>query len=106
MVGWARPDPVSILFDLQESQPLIQFKLWFCDTMPDITIEGSHDEKTWKPLGKADGLRARDGDVHDMVIELEGNTVSRYLRANFSKRPRREKLSLVEVEIWAEDTAL
>jgi len=106
MVGWARPDPVSILFDLQEPRPLIQFKLWFCDTMPDITIEGSHDEKTWKPLGKADGVRARDGDVHDMVIELEGNIVSRYLRANFSKRPRREKLSLVEVEIWAKDTAL
>ncbi len=121
MVSWAKLDPVSIVFDLQESRPLVQFNLWFRDAMPAVTVEGSHDGKQWHPLGKATGitLSSRSGevysrppqheviaegagdDVYDMVIPLDKGGSSRHLRVNFAARPKGQKLSLIEAEAWA-----
>ena len=128
MVSWAKPDPVSIVFDLREPRPLVQFKLWFRDTMPSVTVEGSNDGKLWHALGRAADevygdpptatrvvysrppdhrAQARTllagEDVYDMVIALDKATPSRYLRATFAARKPDQKLSIVETEIWGAD---
>ena len=101
MVGWAMPDPVSITFDLKQPRPLLQFKLWFNDTMPAVTVEGSTYGRQWRPLGKAVGQEAGP-DTYDMVIFLNKELPSRYLRATFAARRPGQKLSIVEAEVWAE----
>ena len=102
MVGWSRTDPVSIVFDLKQPRPLLQLKLWFNDTMPAVTAEGSTDGQQWQPLGTAVGQEA-GADTYDLVISLNNELPSRYLRATFAARRPGQKLSIVETEVWAED---
>jgi len=101
MVSWARPEPVSIIFDLKEPRPLRQFKIWFCDTLPAVAVEGSIDGVQWRALGSAAGQEAGE-DVVDMVISLDKEVPHRYLRTNFAARRPGQKLSIVEAEVWAE----
>ncbi len=101
MVSWARPEPVSIIFDLRAPRPLRQFKLWFCDKLPAVTVEGSSDGTQWQRLGSAEEVTA-GADVYDLVIDLDSGQPSRYLRASFAERKLGEKLSLIEVEVWGE----
>jgi len=99
--SWSTPDPVSLTFDLTRPWTPLRVKLWFCDTLPDLTVEGSADARTWRPLGRAKGLPAGD-DVHDLNIPLQGEP-GRYVRINFGQRPERRKMTLVEVEVWGEE---
>lgn len=105
MASWSDPVPVTITFDVTQPRRLIQFKLWFRDTLPDVEIAGSLDGKTWSPLGRTSGLHGEPGDVYDRTIEIMNDSSSRYLRATFEKRTSGERLSLAEVEIWAEETS-
>ena len=106
MVGWSKSttDAVSVTFDLKQSRSLIQFKLWFMDTMPAVTVEGSTDGRQWQTLGNAAGQKA-GADTYDMVILLNRELPSRYLRATFAARKPGEKLSIVEAEVWSEVAA-
>jgi len=101
MVSWSKTGPVSIIFDVKQPRPLIQFKLWFCDMMPEVTVEGSSGGQQWKSLGKAAGREAGE-DVYDMVIALDREVPSRYLRVTFAARLAGERLSIVEAEVWGE----
>ena len=104
MVGWSRTEPVSIIFDLKQPKPLIQFRLWFNDTLPAVTVDGSRDGKSWKLLGQTKGQAAGD-DTYDMVVSLNKEVPCRYLRANFAARRPGQKLSIVEAEVWGEAAA-
>lgn len=121
MVSWARPDPVSVVFDLRESRPLLQLALWFRDAMPAVTVEGSIGGEQWHPLGMATGLSLSSAtgevysrpphhevtagnagdDVYDMVIPLDEDVSCRFVRVNFEARQQDQKLSLVEIEVWS-----
>jgi len=101
MVSWTAPNPVSVTFDLKAARQLLQFKLWFRDTLPAVTVAGSIDGGQWRPLGSADAVAA-GADVYDLVIDLDGEQPSRYLRADFAARQAAQKLSLIEAEVWGD----
>ena len=105
VASWSNPRPVAITFDLKQPRVLTQVKLWYRDTLADMTFEGSRDGKTWKPLGKARGHRGHPGDVYDKVVDLPRGPSSRYLRIHFAGRQPREKLTLAEVELWAVESS-
>ena len=69
------------------------------DTLPGVTVEGSSDGATWRPLGSADGQQA-GVDVYDLHIDLDGSTACRYIRASFAAREPAQPMTLVEVEVW------
>ena len=102
MVGWQDTERCSITFDLQEAWTPLELKLWFCDTVPEVTVEGSRDGAKWRPLGEASGQYAGE-DVFDLAIPLAQGSPCRYVRIWFAEREVGQKLSLVEVEIWADD---
>ena len=101
MISWGATETVSITFDLQAARKLLELKLWFRDTLPAVTVEGSTDGRQWRKLGQAEGVAA-GADIHDLLIGLPGRQANRYLRANFAARQPGEKLSLIEAEVWAE----
>jgi len=70
--------------------------------MPEVTVEGSLDGAKWWPLGEAPGQYAGE-DVFDLAIPLAQGSACRYVRIWFGERQVEQKLSLVEVEIWADD---
>ena len=105
VASWSNPRPVAVTFDLKQPRVLTQVKLWYRDTLADMTFEGSRDGKTWKPLGKARGHRGHPGDVYDKVVDLPRGPSSRYLRIHFAGRQPREKLTLAEVELWAAESS-
>jgi len=102
MVGWEITDAVSVTFDLQKPWTPLEVKLWFCDTMPAVTVEGSRDGQQWQPLGSAPPDEAGE-DVYDMVIPLDQALACRHLRVNFATRQAGQKLTLVEVEVWGDE---
>jgi len=89
--------------------------------MPAVTVEGSIGGEQWHPLGRATGISLSSAtgevysrpphhemtagnagdDVYDMVIPLDENVSSRFVRVNFAAREKDQRLSLVETEIWA-----
>ena len=99
-LSWSRPEPVSVTLDLTRTWDPLRVKLWFCDTLPDITVEGSLTGKTWRPLGRANGLQA-GADVYDISVPLRG-APCRYVRITFAARPAGQRLTLVETEIWGQ----
>jgi hypothetical protein len=102
VVSWAQTAPVTITFDLRQPWKLLQFKLWFRDSLPALTIEGSADGTKWRPLGQA-GAQEAGADVKDLVVSLDPKTTSRYLRATFAARQAGQSMTLVEAEVWAGD---
>jgi hypothetical protein len=97
MVSWAKIEPVSVTFDLRQPWKATQFKLWFGDTLPQVTVEGSLDGEKWRAVGEVAGE-----DVYDLTIALNQKTACRYLRASFAARKTGQKLTLVEAEVWGE----
>ncbi|MCE5236901.1 beta-galactosidase trimerization domain-containing protein [bacterium] len=102
VVSWAKPDPVAVTFDLRQPWRLLQFKLWFRDTLPAVTVEGSADGQQWRLLGRGRGEEA-GADVRDLTIALDPKTASRFVRVTFAARQPDQKLTLVETEVWAAD---
>ncbi|MBC8443228.1 beta-galactosidase trimerization domain-containing protein, partial [PVC group bacterium] len=96
--SWSTPEPLSVTLDLQRAWDPLCAKLWFCDMLPDLTVDGSTDGETWHSQGRAKGSQA-GADVCDLTIALEG-APCRYVRVNFGPRPPRQKMTLVEVEVW------
>ena len=102
IVSWAKTDPVAVTFDLRQPWKPLQFKVWFRDTLPALTVEGSADGQKWRPLGRSAGQEA-GADVHDLVVPLEQKSASRFVRVNFAARQPDQKLTLVEAELWGAD---
>jgi len=98
MVSWTRTEPVEISFDLRQSRKPVELRLWFCDSLPALTVEGSVEGKEWKRLGEAPAQEAGP-DVHDAHIALSG-APCRYVRVRLAARQDGHRLSLVEVEVW------
>ena len=102
MAGWARlnlwPSPWT-----QQAFTPVKVSLWFCDTLPGVTVECSSDGATWRPLGSANGQQAGD-DVYDLHIPLDGAAPCRYVRARLAAREPAQPMTLVEVEVWGRDT--
>ena len=103
MAGWATPEPVAITVDLKQVFTPVKLSLWFCDTLPGVTVEGSSDGATWRALGSADGQQA-GVDVYDLHIPLEGAAQCRYVRASLAAREPAQPMTLVEIEVWGRDT--
>lgn len=99
LLSWAQTDPIAITFDLRQAWKLLRLKLWFRDTMPEVTIEGSNDGQQWLALGVADPDEA-GADVKELVVSLDQTTPCRYLRASFAARRPDQKLTIVEAEVW------
>jgi len=87
---------------MRQPWKLLQFKLWFRDTLPAVTVEGSADGQTWRLLGRGSGEEA-GADVRDLTITLDPKTASRFVRVTFAARQPDQKLTLVETEVWAAD---
>ena len=129
MVSWTRTDPVAIDIDIREARIPMELRLWYRDSMPTVTVEGSDDGDRWRPLD-ADGVGAdgdeqaadvvysrpphhvadaaeavETGDVYDFVIEFDAADAYRYVRANFAERRPGTRLSIVEMELWCKDGA-
>jgi hypothetical protein len=102
LVSWAKTEPVTVTFDLRQPWELLQFKLWFSDHLPAVTLEGSADGQAWRLLGQAQAEEA-GLDVKDLVVPLAGKSPCRYLRASFAARQAGQKLTLVEAEVWGTD---
>ncbi|MHB8996445.1 MAG: sugar-binding protein [Armatimonadota bacterium] len=102
MVSWKQTAPVSITYDLRQPWALRALKLWFTDTMPDLTVEGSVDRQEWVSLGKHVGKQA-GADVYDMEVPLQQSKPSRYVRVNFAERNGTSRLSLIETELWGDE---
>ncbi len=102
LVSWAQTDPVTVTFDLRQPWKLLQLKLWFRDSLPAVTVEGSADGQKWLPLGAAKA-EAAGADVKDVVVAFNQKTPCRYLRATFAARQPDQKLTLVEAEVWGAD---
>ena len=98
---WSTPGPLSVTFDLQRAWDPLSVKVWFCDTLPDLTVEGSLDGKTWQGLGQVKGLEAGD-DVYDLSTPLRGGPC-RYVRVNLGRRPAHQKMTLAEMEVWGKE---
>jgi len=103
MAGWSKTDPVAVTFDLQKVWKPIALKLWFTETMPGFTVEGSADGKAWRRLGDHVGLNAGK-DVYDLKVPLSVKTNCQYVRVNFAERKKGKQLALVEAEIWGGKT--
>jgi hypothetical protein len=102
LVSWAKIEPVTVTFDLRQPWKLLQFRLWFQDSLPAVAVEGSTDGVKWRPLGQAKTEEAGP-DVKDVVVALDAKTPCRYLRASFAARTAGQKLTLVEAEVWGAD---
>jgi hypothetical protein len=101
MAGWEATEPVAIAIDLQQAHTPVKLSLWFCDTLPAVTVEGSNDAVAWHPLGSAEGQNAGD-DVHDLHIPLADTTQYRYIRATFAAREPGQEMTLAEMEVWGD----
>ena len=98
MVSWARNEPVEILFDLRQTRKPVELRLWFCESLPALAVEGSLHGKEWKRLGEGPAQEA-GADVYDAHVSLPG-TPCRYVRLHFAARQAGHRLSLVETEVW------
>jgi len=103
MAGWATPEPVTITVDLKQAYTPVKLSLWFCDTLPVVTVEGSTDGTTWRALGSADGQQA-GVDVYDLHIPLDQTGPCRYIRITLAAREPAQPMTLVEMEVWGRDT--
>lgn len=103
LVQWVEPSPVSITFDLRTAWTPLRLKLWFCDTLPPLAVEGSVDGTRWQELSRANGQHA-GSDVFDLVLDFRNRPPCRYLRLSLDARREGDILTLVEVEIWGRDT--
>lgn len=103
MAGWAAPEPVAITLDLKQAYTPMKLSLWFCDTLPAVTVEGSVDGTTWRVLGSAGGQQA-GVDVYDLHIPLDEAAPCRYIRITLAARGPAQPITLVEVEVWGRDT--
>lgn len=99
MVSWETTEPVAVTFNLGEERTLSEFRLWYCDSAPRVTLDGSPDGAQWAPLGQFTG-EAAGQDVLRLCAPLEGARRARYLRATFLGREPSEALTLVEAEVW------
>jgi hypothetical protein len=104
MVAWAQPDPVAVIFDLRQAWFPIAVRIWFCESLPALTVAGSADGTQWHTLGRAVPEEA-GADVRDLDIALTGQPASRYIRVNLGARQPGQRLGLVEVEVWGKDAA-
>ncbi len=101
MVSWETTQPVTIAFDLRRPYPLREFRLWFCDSLPDVTLAASADGREWHAAGGAEGREAGE-DVLDVAVPLAAPGPCRHLRVTFAARAPGQRLTLVEAEVWGD----
>jgi len=101
MVSWEATEPISAVFDLGGAYRLREFRLWFCDDLPEVTIEASVDGERWQVVGVAEAQAAGE-DVLDARVPLAAPQACRYLRASFAAREAGRRLTLVEAEVWGD----
>ncbi len=88
----------TITVDLSESRDLTRCQLVYSGTLPEVTIEGSPDGKTWTPLGKMRTKETNDKTVLMAKAALKGKF--RFVRFRFSPRKVESRLTLAELDIW------
>jgi len=99
MVSWETPEAVTVTFDLSREYALREFRLWFCDALPEVELEVSADGREWQTAGQIDAVTAGE-DVLDASVEFTAPGSWRYVRASFAAREPGQLLTLIEAEIW------
>ena len=95
------PEAVTVSFDLGEACSMREFRLWFSDDLPEVTLEVSADGQQWAAAGQTEAQVAGE-DVLDVAVPLHPGAPQRYLRASFAAREPGRRLTLVEAEVWGD----
>jgi hypothetical protein len=107
VVQYKTKDSFNITFDLKNEYSVKKIKLFYSHNgvRPGIRVDGSVDGRTWTPMGSIASVSESKADVRDVDIPLSGSPV-RYLRINFDKRDEGNILTLSEMEIWGNSSAV
>ena len=90
----------AITVDLAEPRALLRCRLVYSGTLPEITVAGSTDGKSWTSLGKIAPDAASADAVHVAETSLAGEF--RYVRLAFAARNADTTLTLAELEVWGD----
>lgn len=106
-VTWKTQKSTDVIFDLCNRMDLSRVNLWYAGQLPNVTVMGSIDGKTWKPLTsypkqkyvKFDDVNSHE-DVLDISLNLAGSANLRYVKLAFGERDRGCPFTLAECEVW------
>ena len=98
IVGWEKPGPVHVTFDLTKRCDLARLRLVYSGHLPGLTVVVSDDGNSWEQIAAAPAHHPTE-DVPDLVVDLKGASAL-YLRLAIPQRSPGERLLLSEIEIW------
>ena len=100
IVSWTDPKAINITIDLKKAYSLDRVVLFYSGVLPQVTAEGSSDNRTWSALGSLPA-QAETSDVLDVIVPLKA--ACRYLRLEFAARETDTVMELCEMEIWGDE---
>lgn len=98
IVGWSKPAPVSIIFDLAREAMIERVRVFYSRTLPDLKVEIGLDGKHFVEVCESGGYPTTE-DVLDADLKFLPQK-ARYARLTIGGRRAGESLILSEVEIW------